>query len=52
MISALIVLLSVYGAATEVLHNENSKYHVLEDDTAPTDKEKKTGGFILHTKNV
>ena len=52
MISALIVLLSVYGAATEILHNENNNYYVLEDDTAPADREKKTGIFIFYTRNL
>ena len=49
MISVLIVLLSVYGTAAEIMHNGNVKYHVLEDDIAPADREKNTGAFTFHT---
>ena len=49
VISVLIVLLSVYGTAAEIMHNGNIEYHVLEDDIAPADREKNTGAFTFHT---
>ena len=52
MISVLIILLSVYGAATEIMRNGNVKYHVLEDDIAPADREEKTGGFTFYTSYI
>ena len=52
MISVLIVLLSVYGTATEIMRNGKVKYDVLEDDIAPADRERKTGGFTFHTSYI